>query len=85
MAQLDRVRDALHQQPFRAFELRLVDGRSYIVKHPDFVALPPGDRKRDIVYYDDAGVHLIDLALILEIIMAGDAESVRSATADNGE
>ena len=61
MAQLERVRDALHQQPFRSFEIRLLDGRSFLVKHPDFVALPPTRRKRDIVLYDEAGVHVIDL------------------------
>ena len=57
MAQLERVREALHQQPFRSFEIRLLDGRSFLVKHPDFVALPPTRRKRDIVLYDEAGVH----------------------------
>ncbi|MFI5458854.1 MAG: hypothetical protein ACHRXM_25785 [Isosphaerales bacterium] len=71
MAQLERVREALHQQPFRVFEIRLLDGRSFLVSHPDFVALPP-PRKRDIVLYDEAGVHMIDLALIQEITLAVD-------------
>jgi hypothetical protein len=38
--QLDRVREALRHQPFRPFSLRLVNGSSYFVKHPEFVALP---------------------------------------------
>lgn len=33
------VREALHQQPFRPFAIRLADGRSLPVPHPDFVAL----------------------------------------------
>jgi hypothetical protein len=37
---LDRVREALRQQPFRPFWLRLVNGGSYLVKHREFVALP---------------------------------------------
>ncbi len=69
MAQLERVREALHQQPFRAFEIRLLDGRSLTVKHPDFVALPPPPQKRDIVVWDAAGVHVVDLALIHEITL----------------
>ncbi len=69
MAQLERVREALHQQPFRAFEIRLLDGRMLTVKHPDFVALPPPPRKRDIIVWDEAGVHMIDLALIQEITL----------------
>jgi hypothetical protein len=69
MAQLERVREALHQQPFRAFEIRLLDGRMLTVKHPDFVALPPPPQKRDIIVWDEAGVQMIDLALIQEITL----------------
>jgi hypothetical protein len=72
MAQLERVREALHQQPFRASQIRLLDGRSFRVSHPDFIALPPPPRKRDIVVYDTDGVHMIDLALIQEITLAVD-------------
>jgi hypothetical protein len=67
MAELESVRDALHHEPFRPFELRLVGGRTFVVRHPDFVALPPSPRKRDIVFYDNAGLHILDLRLILEI------------------
>ncbi len=69
MAQLENIRDAMHQQPFLAFELRLLDGRMYMVKHPDFVAVPESKRKRYIVLFDDAGMHMIDLALIQEIVL----------------
>ena len=74
MAQLERVREALHQQPFRAFEIRLLDGGLFTVKHPDFVALPPTRRKRDIIVWDEAGVHMVDLALIQEITLKVDDE-----------
>ncbi len=33
------VREALHREPFEPFEIRLADGRSLPVPHPDFVAL----------------------------------------------
>lgn len=36
---LNAVRDALHRQPFRPFTIRLADGRSLPVPHPDFVAV----------------------------------------------
>jgi hypothetical protein len=36
---MDAVREALHQQPFRPFTLRLADGRELPVPHPDFVAI----------------------------------------------
>jgi hypothetical protein len=69
MAQLERVRETLHQQPFRVFEIRLLDSRTFTVKHPDFVALPPTRRKRDMIVRDEAGVHMVDLALIQEITL----------------
>ena len=36
---VDLIREALHRQPFDPIVLRLVDGRSVPVPHPDFVAL----------------------------------------------
>ena len=35
------IREALHQQPFEPFVIRLAGGRSLPVPHPDFVALTP--------------------------------------------
>ncbi len=77
MAQLEHVREALHQQPFRAFEIRLLDGRSFSIKHPDFVMLPPTRRKRDIAVWDEDGMHLIDLALVQEILVKVDSVAGR--------
>jgi hypothetical protein len=85
MAQLDRVREAMHQQPFQPFVVHLLNGTSYVVKHPDFIALPPGERKRDIVLYSDDGVHLIDLALVQEIILAGEPSRTEAAAEGIGE
>ena len=73
MATLNQVRDALHRQPFRPFALQMADGRSYIIKHPDFIAVPQTPRGRELVYYaetpdaDDPEMHLIDLALVLDV------------------
>ena len=48
MATLEQVRDAMHRQPFLPFTVHLVDGRSYLVKHPDFIAIPESPRGRDL-------------------------------------
>lgn len=37
--QINAIREALHQQPFRPFTIRLADGRELPVPHPDFVAI----------------------------------------------
>ncbi len=73
MATLEAVREALHAQPFQPFDLKLVDGRHFTVTHPDFVAIPPVQRIRDIVVFtagdSEPGAyrtHRIDLGLIVE-------------------
>lgn len=58
------IREAIHKQPFEPFELRLADGRSLSVPHPDFVALHP---RRIIVISDDASWAVVEPLLIVSI------------------
>jgi hypothetical protein len=44
------IREALHEQPFKPFTIRLADGRSLAVPHPDFVAL---SKRRIVVVAED--------------------------------
>jgi len=68
MATIEQVRDAMHRAPFLGFEIRLVDGRSYHVPHPDFLAVPQTLRGRDLLLHDATGrTHRIDLLLVVEI------------------
>jgi hypothetical protein len=46
------VREALLRQPFQPFTIRLADGRSLPVAHPEFVAL--GKRRVVVVAPDDS-------------------------------
>ena len=78
MATVEQVRDAMHTQPFRAFTVKLVDGESYTVKHPDFISVPTLPRGRDLVIHDDKGTHRIDLNLIVEVHVPEMAEPSRS-------
>jgi hypothetical protein len=48
---LNSVRKAVHGQPFKPFTLRLADGRSVPVGHPEFVAMT----ERIIVVVDEGG------------------------------
>jgi len=67
MASPNQIRDLMHAQPFRAFTIHLVDGRTYFVKHPDFISISTNGRHRDLTVHDDDGVHLIDLNLVVEL------------------
>jgi hypothetical protein len=68
MATIDQIRAAMHRAPFRGFQLRLEDGRSFRVPHPDFVSVPQNRLGRDVVYHDErGGTHHIDHLLIVEV------------------
>jgi hypothetical protein len=58
------VREALHRQPFEPFNIRLADGRSLPVPHPDFVALTP---RRVIVGAEDYSWSIIEPLLIVSL------------------
>jgi len=40
----EKVRGMLKNQTFRPFKLVLIDGREFLVNHPEFLAVAPGDR-----------------------------------------
>ena len=47
---LNGLREAIRKQPFEPFAIRLADGRSLSVKHPELVAV---GQRRAIVIQDD--------------------------------
>src|ERR1700733_3144303 len=64
MATMNQVREAMHAQPFVPFVIHLVNGKSFRVKHPDFVAVA---NMREMVFVgDDEGIHNIALPLVIE-------------------
>jgi len=58
------VRQALHRQPFEPFSIRLADGRTLPVPHPDFVAV---HTRRIIVIADDASWSVVEPLLIVSL------------------
>lgn len=73
---IEQFRATLHQQPFRPFAIRMVDGRAFDVPHPDFVAHSPSGRTV-IVIQPDEGYSVLDLLLMSELeIHAGNGRPV---------
>ena len=62
----EQFRATLHQQPFRAFTIRMADGRAFHVAHPDFVALSKTGRTV-IVFEQDEAYSVLDLLLMTEL------------------
>jgi hypothetical protein len=62
---IERIREAMHRQPFVSFMIRTVEGQAYEMRHPDFIATSTNGRIVSV--YDDAGEHIIDVRLIAEL------------------
>lgn len=60
---INEVRALLKARPFQAFGLRLADGRTIPVGHPEVVAAAPSGRSL-IVYQADDSFDVIDLRLV---------------------
>ena len=61
---LQGIREALHRQPFEPFSIRLADGRSLPVPHPDFVAVGP---RRIVVVAADDSWSVVEPLLIVSL------------------
>ena len=62
----EQFRATLHLQPFRPFTIRMADGRTFDVAHPDFVAQSPSGRTV-VVFQTDDSYSLLDLLLMTEL------------------
>jgi hypothetical protein len=73
---IDVVREALHRETFQPFAMRLADGRSVSVRHPDFVAL---GKRRVFVVGDD------DSTMIIEPLMIVSLDTAKKGKPGNGK
>ncbi len=70
----EQFRTLLLQRPFRPFTIRLADGRSFEVAHPEFVAMSPAGRT--VIVFDSGDssgeiYSIIDLLLMSELQVSG--------------
>jgi virulence-associated protein VagC len=75
---LEGVREALLKRPFEPFNIRLADGRSLAVRHPEMVAV--GKRRIVVVQPDDSTLFIEPL-----LIVSLDFNGERSAQSDRRE
>jgi hypothetical protein len=65
----EQFKTTLHLHPFRPFTIRMADGRTFHVTHPDFVAQSPSGRTV-IVFQPDESYSVLDLLLMTELQVA---------------
>jgi hypothetical protein len=73
---LNSIRNALREQPFRPFDLCLADGRRVAVKHPEFVAR----NKRIVVVLDE-----VSYSTTIEPLLIVSLESAATKKNGNGK
>jgi hypothetical protein len=62
----EQFQSTLRLQPFRPFMIRMADGRTFDVVHPDFVAQSPSGRSV-VVFQPDDSYSVLDLLLMTEL------------------
>jgi len=62
---IEKIREAMNQQPFIPFVVRTVEGQAFEVRHPDFIATSTNGRI--VTVFDDAGQHIVDVRLVVEL------------------
>jgi hypothetical protein len=63
---IERVRAFHRAVPFQPFTIRVADGRSFHVPHPEFMSMSPSGRTIHVEYGNDE-FSVIDLLLVTEI------------------
>jgi hypothetical protein len=63
---IEQMRNAYFAQPFLPFVIRLADGRSIPVEHPEFMATAPNGRTI-LVYQPDSSFNVVDLLLVTDL------------------
>jgi hypothetical protein len=62
---VEKIREAMNQQPFVPFVVRTVEGQAHEVPHPDFIAT--STNVRIVTLFDDAGQHILHVRLVVEL------------------
>jgi hypothetical protein len=67
----EQLKATLRRQPFQPFTIRMVDGRSFHVPHPEWVIVSPSGRTA-IVFEQDDSHSVLDLMLMNELQIPAD-------------
>jgi hypothetical protein len=62
-----RIRELLHAVPFRPFVIRMADGRSYRIDHPDFVLAAASDVPQIAIEERNGRVHFLSALLVTSV------------------
>ncbi|MEA3211275.1 MAG: hypothetical protein QOE70_4332 [Chthoniobacter sp.] len=64
----ERIRQLLHAAPFQPFVIRMADGSTHVVTHPDFV-LAASDHPHVVVEEPTGNIHYLSVLLIVSVTL----------------
>jgi hypothetical protein len=77
---VEQLQNVHRAQPFRPFTIHMGDGRSFLVRHPEFLSHSPSGRTI-IVHHDNDAFSILDLLLVTELEVHGEQTPHRSEAA----
>jgi len=75
---VEQLKNVHRAQPFRPFTIHMGDGRSFYVKHPDYISRSPSGRTI-IVHGDDDSFSILDMLLVTELEVHASGQSGEAA------
>lgn len=66
---IEQLRRTHQTTPFRPFTVRMADGRSFPIPHPDFLSFSPVGRTA-VIFHEDGSASILDLLLMTELELA---------------
>jgi hypothetical protein len=65
---VEQLRKTHRASPFQPFTVRMADGRTFPVLHPDFLSISPTGRTA-VIYDTQGSASIVDLLLMTELEM----------------
>ena len=63
---IEQLRRTHQATPFQSFRIRMADGRTFSIPHPDFLSMSPSGRTA-VIYQPDDSASIVDLLLMTEL------------------
>jgi hypothetical protein len=76
---IEGIKEAMHQEPFRPFTIRMPSGKEYPVDHPDFISASRSYRRLYVSTNQDDRVEMLDTLLVESLQYGQSAMGAQSA------
>ena len=76
----NEIRPLLKEQPFQPFRIHLVSGREVVIRHPEFMLIPPASRTMLFIVDEEGFGEIIKSTIIERITFENGAKAKTNGT-----